>query len=102
MRTLRLLLFFLAACAGLLAILLALTAVPETGRNPASTDFSWLRSQWLVGFVVAMALLALAIRVGAGRTRMLFAALLLLTCAASVVPAYQFCMYQLLPRTGRP
>jgi hypothetical protein len=28
---------------------------------------------------------------------MLFALLLLLTCAASAVPAYQFCAYQLLP-----
>jgi hypothetical protein len=28
-----------------------------------STDFGWLRSQWIVGFVVAAALIALAIRI---------------------------------------
>ena len=100
-RSLRLLFFVLATCAGLLAIFLALTAIPDAGRNPASTDFGWLRSQWLAGFVVAAGLLGLAIRMAAGRARMLLALLLLIVCAASVVPAWQFWAYQLMPQVSR-
>ncbi len=96
-RPLRLLVFVLATCSGVLAVFRALTALPEAGRNSASTDFGWLRSQWLVGFVVATALLGLAIRIASGRTRMLLATLLRVTWAAGVVPGYQFCAYQLLP-----
>jgi hypothetical protein len=94
---LRLLLFFLAACSGLLVIFLALTAIPEAGRNPASPEFGWLRSDWLEGFVLATALIGLAIRIAAGRTRVLFACLLLITWVASTVPGYQFLAYQLVP-----
>jgi Co/Zn/Cd efflux system component len=99
--SLRLLLFFLATCSGLLAIGLALTAIPETGRNPASSDFGWLRSEWLEGFVLATALVGLAIRVASGRTKMLFATLLLVIWVAGLVPGYQFCAYQVLPDLER-
>jgi hypothetical protein len=94
-RSLRLLLFLLATCAGVVAILLALAAIPEAGRNPASTDFGWIRSQWLAGFVVAMVLVGPAIQIAADRVRILFAAFLLIICAAGVVPAYQFWAYQM-------
>lgn len=96
-RPLRLLLFVLATGSGLIAVFLALTAIPEAGRNPASTDFGWLRSQWLAGFAVAMVLVGLAIAMATGRARMLFVALLLIICAASVVPAYQLWAYQVMP-----
>jgi hypothetical protein len=100
-RSLRLSVFLLAACSGLLAILLALTAIPEAGRNPASSDFGWLRSQWLVGFLLATVLVGLAIRLASGRTRALFAALLLVIFAVSVIPGYQFCAYQVMPDIER-
>jgi hypothetical protein len=98
---LRLSLSILATCSCLLAIFLALTAIPETGRNPASSDFGWLRTQWLEAFVVATALLALTIYLTSGRIRMLFAALLLITWTASVVPGFQFWTYQILPDIKR-
>ncbi len=100
-RSLRLLFFSLAAGAGLLAIPLAWTAIPEAGRNPASSDFGWLRSQWFVGFVLATVLIGLAIRLASGRTRALFAALLLIDFAVSVIPGYQFCAYQGFPHFER-
>jgi hypothetical protein len=100
-RSLRLSLFLLAACSGLLSILLAWSAIPEAGRNPASSDFGWLRSQWLVGFLLATVLIGLAIRLASGRTRALFVALLLINFAVSLVPGYQFCAYQGFPDLGR-
>ena len=100
-RSLRLSVFLLASCAGVVAILLAWTAIPEAGRNPASTDFGWLRSQWLVGFVLATGLVGLAIILATGRTRALFAVFLLVIFAVSVIPGYQFFAYQVLPDLER-
>lgn len=97
LRSLRLLFYLVATCAGVVTILLAVTAIPEADRNPASTDFGWLRSQWLEGFVVAVVLIGTAIGIAARRGRMLFALLLLIICAASAVPAYQFWAYQVMP-----
>jgi hypothetical protein len=99
--TLRLLLFLAAAGSGLLAVLLALSAIPEAGRNPASSDFGWLRTQWLEGFLLATALIGLAIRLASGPVKMLLAALLAITWAAGLVPGYQFVAYQILPDLER-
>ncbi len=94
-RALKLIFFFVALCSGVLAILLAWTAIPETGRNPGSPEFGWLRKDWLVGFLIANALISLAIGIASPRTRILFAVFLLIIWGASIVPAYQYCLYQL-------
>lgn len=94
-RPLKLLLFIVAGCSGLLAILAAWTAIPEAGRNPASTDFAWIRNDWLLAFVLANAIVLPTIAVASDRVRTLFALFLLLIWGASIVPGYQYCLYQL-------
>ena len=101
LRSLRPLFFLVATSAGVVAILLAVTAIPDADRNPASPDFGWLRAQWLEGFVVAVLLTGLAIGLAARRVRMLLAVLLLIVGAVGVVPAYQFWAYQVMPDLHR-
>ncbi len=94
-RPLKLMLFVFALCSGVLAILLAWTAVPEAGRNPGSPEFGRLRNDWLAGFLLANAIISLAIGIGLGRTRILLTVFLIIIWGVSVVPAYQYCLYQL-------
>jgi hypothetical protein len=94
-RTIKLLQFFVAACAGLWAMLMALSAIPEAGRNPASTDFAWVRNDWFVAFVFANILNLFAIWIASRIGKVLFASFLLLIWGASIVPAYQYYLYQL-------
>jgi hypothetical protein len=91
------LLFAIALGAGLIAIALGWTAIPEAGRNPASPEFGALRTDALRSVALATVLIGVAIAVSARRGRLLFVALLLVTWAAALVPAYQYIAFHPLP-----
>jgi hypothetical protein len=85
----------MAVCASIWAALLALSAMPEADRNPASTDIAWLRNEWLVAFVIANFLDVVAILLASWKGKALVAALLVLCWGVSAVPACQYYLYQL-------
>ena len=100
-RLLRLLLFVLAALSGVYAILRALMAMPEPGRNPSSPEFGADRSEWFLGAAIASALIVAAILFASGRTRIALVTLLLIVWLFSMVPAYHFYMFHILPDLER-